>query len=72
MKWHEEFIKYADVGESKFPFIVVGNKVIIRGNKIQSQLADYNLSNRKQMQLFTIITILFPFRVTWVTRIVAR
>lgn len=27
MKWHEEFLKYADVGESSFPFIVVGNKV---------------------------------------------
>lgn len=26
MKWHEEFLKYADVGESQFPFIVVGNK----------------------------------------------
>lgn len=27
MKWHEEFLKYADVGDSRFPFIVVGNKV---------------------------------------------
>lgn len=27
MRWHEEFLKYADVGDSRFPFIVVGNKV---------------------------------------------
>lgn len=28
-QWREEFLKYADVDHEHFPFIVVGNKVII-------------------------------------------
>lgn len=36
MKWHEEFLKYADVRDSRFPFIVVGNKVSSRAAAGQS------------------------------------
>lgn len=32
-QWREEFIKYADISSSQFPFIVVGNKVRLLSGK---------------------------------------
>lgn len=29
MNWKDEFLKYAGINSDNFPFIVVGNKVII-------------------------------------------
>lgn len=40
--WREEFIKYADVDGSSFPFIVVGNKV----SKVQSFQNDTENDNK--------------------------
>lgn len=44
MKWHEEFLKYADVGDSRFPFIVVGNKVGGEGRTEDSRGGNKNFN----------------------------